>query len=322
LVTSWGEVDEDDTHVLLQSWAKMDAEPEMRKVEGSTSPVIDLNEAVAGWEPGEVQTSEVVGAWPSAAFSAMLELPGPVARAGDPLPVLWHWFHFLETPRQSELGEDGHPAEGRFMPPIPDRRRMIAGGRVAVRSPIVIGQEITRRSELASVTVKSGRSGQMVFVTTRHEFLHGNEVLLTEEQDVVYRSQPTGQQRGLVAGGTDAEPEHDWRIRAGTGPELLFRFSALTYNTHRIHYDEPYVIGVEGYPGRVVHGPLLALLLLEIPRRHADRPVAAFDYRLSSPVFSGAAVLIHGRRGDDGRLALSGMPEGGRTSVTGSATLS
>jgi 3-methylfumaryl-CoA hydratase len=279
----------------------------------------DLHEALDGWRPGPAETSDVIGPGPTAAFSGVLDLPEPAAADGEPLPLLWHWFHFLDLPRQSELGEDGHPAAGRFLPPIPDRRRMIAGGRVEVRSPIVLGDRVTRRAELVSVIVKDGRSGPMAFVTTRSTFLRDGDVLLVEEHDVVYRSQPAGQQRALPGGDPHPEPEHDWRVETRTGPELLFRFSALTYNTHRIHYDQPYATGVEGYPGLVVHGPLLALLLLEIPRRHGERPVSRFSYRLSSPVFSGATVLTHGRRAGDGTLALSGMVRGGRTSITGTA---
>ncbi|WP_328457949.1 FAS1-like dehydratase domain-containing protein [Amycolatopsis sp. NBC_00438] len=280
----------------------------------------DLAAAVAGWQPEPAETSEVIGPWPAAAFSALLDLPGPAARPHEPLPPLWHWFHFLEPTAQSALGEDGHPAEGRFMPPIPHRRRMIAGGRLQVHSPILVGDRIDRRSELAGVAVKDGRSGQMVFVTVRHEYRRGDELLLTEHQDVVYRSQPAGQQRQLATPVPAGEPPHDWKISTPTGPRQLFRFSALTYNTHRIHYDQPYVTEVEGYPGLVVHGPLLALLLLEIPRRHTDRPVASFDYRLSSPVFSGATVLTHGRREGD-ELALSGTVDGGARAITGSAAL-
>ncbi|MGK3208872.1 FAS1-like dehydratase domain-containing protein [Amycolatopsis sp. MEPSY49] len=276
---------------------------------------MNLADAVAGWQPDAVETSEVIGAWPAAAFAALLDQPAPAG----PLPPLWHWFHFLEPTPQAALGDDGHPAHGRFLPPIPDRRRMIAGGRLAVRSPIRVGDRIDRRSELAGVTVKEGRSGQLAFVTVRHEYRRGGELLLTEHQDVVYRSQPAGHRRQLAEPERAAEPPHDWKISTPTGPQLLFRFSALTYNTHRIHYDQPYVTDVEGYPGLVVHGPLLALLLLEIPRRHGDRPVTSFDYRLSSPVFAGATVLTHGRR-EGGKLALSGMVEGGATAITGTAT--
>lgn len=281
---------------------------------------MDLNETITDWRPEAVQTSDTISTWPTAAFSALLDLPGPVAADGEPLPPLWHWFHFLDTPRQSELGADGHPAHGRFLPPIPHRRRMIAGGRLRVHRPIVLGERIDRISELAAVSVKEGRSGQLAFVTVRHEFRSGADLLLTEEQDVVYRSQPDGERRALAPAAVADEPAHDWRISTPTGPELLFRFSALTYNTHRIHYDQPYVTGVEGYPGLVVHGPLLALLLLEIPRRHSDRRIGSFSYRLSSPVYAGATVLTHGRRETDGTVTLSGMARGGHTALTGSVT--
>lgn len=279
---------------------------------------MNLADVLRGWAPAPLETAEVIGPWPTAAFSALLDLPGAVAGPGEPLPPLWHWFHFLEPTPQAALGEDGHPAEGRFLPPIPDRRRMIAGGRLRVHAPIRIGDRIDRRSELAEVAVKDGRSGQLAFVTVRHEYRRDGELLLTEDQDVVYRSQPAGQPRRLATPVAAEEPPHDWKIAMSTGPRVLFRFSALTYNTHRIHYDQPYVTDVEGYPGLVVHGPLLALVLLEIPRRYGVRPVAAFDYRLSSPVFAGATVLTHGRRDGDG-VALSAMAEGGARAVTGTA---
>ena len=276
----------------------------------------DLHDVLTGWRPGPVETSEVIGPWPAAAFAALLDLPAPPVRE---LPPLWYWFQFLEPTRQSTLGEDGHPSEGRFLPPIPDRRRMIAGGRLEVHAPILIGDRIDRRSELAGVEVKEGRSGRMVFVTVRHEYRRGGELLLTEHQDVVYRSQPAGEQRRLAPPEPAGEPPYDWKIRTPTGPQLLFRFIALTYNTHRIHYDRPYAVEVEGYPDLVVHGPLLALLLLEIPRRHVDRPITSFGYRLSSPVFAGATVLTHGRR-EDGKIALSGTVECGARVITGVAS--
>lgn len=285
----------------------------------------DLAAAIAGWKPEPLEVSGRLDPWPVAAFTAALDLPeGP--QAGDPLPPLWHWFHLLDHPRRSELGDDGHPAEGRFMPPLPHRRRMIAGGRLRVSEPMRVGEEVLRRSELSSVDVKSGRSGQMVFVTVRHEFsrLDGTP-LLTEEQDVVYRSQAPGQARALAtATAADVpEPPARWRFTTPTDAALLFRVSALTYNTHRIHYDEPYVTSVEGYPGLVVHGPLLALLLLEIPRRHrADAVVAEFDYRLSRPVFAGATVVTRGDVGaPDDRLDLAAATADAPDAITGTATL-
>jgi 3-methylfumaryl-CoA hydratase len=286
-----------------------------------------LAAAVDGWAPGPVTSTDVIDPWPAAAFSALLDLPAPVAGMGEPLPPLWHWLHFLEHPRRSELGEDGHPADGHFLPPVPDRRRMFAGGRLRVHAPIRVGDRVERRTELVGVTPKSGRSGEMLFITTRHEFRRdgagGGELLLTEEQDIVYRSQPAGVARAADPPEPEHRPapDHRWRIELPTDPALLFRFSALTYNTHRIHYDQPYATGVEGYPGLVVHGPLLALLLLEIPRRELPgAAVAGFDFRLSRPAFSGGSVVATGEPDGD-RIALRAGAAGSGESISGGALI-
>jgi 3-methylfumaryl-CoA hydratase len=230
-------------------------------------------------------------AWTVGAVSGLFDLP-PVAAAGDPLPPLWHWFGFLDHPRQDELGDDGHPLAGAFMPDIPDRRRMIAGGRLEVREPMRVGETLERRSEQLRSEAKRGRSGEMLLVTVRHEFLRDGEVVTAEEQDIVYRSQPPGTARGITAEepGPPPGPSPE-AVELDASETLLFRFSALTHNPHRIHYDAPYATGVEGYPGLVVHGPLLALMLAEIPRRHrAGRGLARCDYRLARPVFAGVRV--------------------------------
>lgn len=284
----------------------------------------DLHAAVSGWKPEPVETTDRIAPWPVAAFSALLDLPGPVAEEGDPLPSLWHWFFFLDHPMRSELGDDGHPVSGHFLPPIPDRRRMFAGGRLHVREPLLVGEQITRRSELLDVRVKNGRSGEMAFVTVRHSFLRGSTVLMTEEQDVVYRSQAAGEQRATPheADGRANVDAHGWTVELPTDPALLFRFSALTYNSHRIHYDEPYATGVEGYPGLVVHGPLLALLLLEIPRRHQPaRPVTGFEFRLLRPAFCGSTIVAGGSRTDGLSLTLAAAATGSGPSITGRAEL-
>jgi 3-methylfumaryl-CoA hydratase len=258
---------------------------------------VDLAEHLTGWAPEPVETTARIDAWPSEAFAALLDQPSPVGKAGDPLPLLWHGFHLLDHPAQADLGEDGHPAHGRFLPPLPHRRRMFAGGRLDVREPLRVDDVVTRRSSLVSAVPKSGRSGEMVFVTVRHEFERDGALALVEEQDFAYRSQPAGEVRGLpgkapaASEAPDARPE-GWQLRVHPDEAMLFRFSALTYNTHRIHYDHPYVTGVEGYPGLVVHGPLLALLLLELPRRFApERRVATFAYRLQRPAFAGTPVV-------------------------------
>ncbi|WP_214371219.1 MaoC family dehydratase N-terminal domain-containing protein [Pseudonocardia sp. H11422] len=283
---------------------------------------------VEGWAPEPVQTSARLDRWPSDAFADVLDQPSPIRADGDPLPPLWHWFHFLDHPAQAELGEDGHPAAGHFLPPIPDRRRMFAGARLEVREPLRIGEEIVRRSALADVTPKQGRSGDMLFVTVRHEFLRDGSAAAVEEQDIVYRSQPVGEQRGgppaQAPGPAEPEPvaAGAWRARLDPDPAMLFRFSALTYNTHRIHYDQPYVTGVEGYSGLVVHGPLLALLLLELPRRHAaSRPVTGFSFRLSRPAFAGTPIVADGVPGHGCDVELAAGVPGQPPSITGTVRL-
>jgi 3-methylfumaryl-CoA hydratase len=276
-----------------------------------------LADAVAGWSPAPVDTTDRIGPWPVGALAALLDQP---ELPGATLPPLWHWLGFLEHPRRSELGADGHPAEGRFLPPIPQRRRMIAGGRLTVHAPLPVDEPVTRKSTLDSVRVKQGRSGEMAFVTVRHEFRVGSTRAAVEEQDVVYRSQPPGASRALTRPtGSPVAAEH--RFTVVPDEMTLFRFSALTYNTHRIHYDQAYVTGVEGYPGLVVHGPLLALLLLEIPRRFVpDRPVTSFEFRLAAPTFAGETVEVTGTADGD-RLSLAAAVPGLAPSITGTAVL-
>jgi 3-methylfumaryl-CoA hydratase len=274
---------------------------------------MSLADAVADWHPAPVEAVDRIAPWPVAAFAGLLDQPTP-----DELPPLWHWFSFLEAPPQSDLGEDGHPADGHFLPPIPDRRRMIAGGRAQFSAPLRIGADVVRQSRLAAVRPVSGRSGEMVFVTVRHRFECDGELAVVEEQDVVYRSQPAGAPRTTTAESAALpEADGDWRLRLDPDARMLFRFSALTYNTHRIHYDQEYVTAVEGYPGLVVHGPLLALLLLELPRRFAPgRAVAGFEYRLQRPCFAGDPVVADGVPDDDGAHLSAGNP-GAPAAVTG-----
>lgn len=273
---------------------------------------MDLADATQGWAPEPITTTGGTSAWTVAAVSGLFDLD-PVAGDGEPLPPMWHWFGFLEHPQQGELGDDGHPRHGHFLPPIPDRRRMIAGGRLRITAPMLVGETCTRRSSLVSSQVKHGRSGDMLLVTVRTEFLRGDDLLVTEESDVVYRSQAPGRARGLVLDEPGAAPEPSEAAVALVPDErLLFRFSALTHNTHRIHYDQPYATGVEGYPGLVVHGPLLALMCLEVPRRQG-RPVAAFEFRLSRPAFANRR-LVADRTDDHGGVA-AGVP-GAPPSIT------
>lgn len=262
-----------------------------------------LAEFLADWEPGSAEMTRRVDPWAAAAFAGLVGSPPPPMGEGDPLPPMWHWLTILDHPAQSGIGVDGHPMEGPFLPPIPGRRRMFAGGRLRQDTPIPVGADLSSRSSVTAVSVKSGRSGELAFVTVRHALAVDGTTVGVEEQDIVYRSQPDGSSPRVTSRPETGmpHPPGEWRLELATDPVLLFRFSALTYNGHRIHYDHPYATQVEGYPDLVVHGPLLALLALELPRVHAPgRPVRAFDYRLVRPAFAPSRIVAAGQPSDSG----------------------
>ncbi|GAA2470330.1 hypothetical protein [Streptomyces longisporus] len=261
---------------------------------------------VESWHPEPVTDGDALPAGPAAALSAVLDLPGPAAAAGDPLPPLWQWLYFLHWPPQQSLGPDGHLRDARFLPPVPSRRRMFAGGRCTISEPLRLGEPAERISSLAAVAPKQGRSGELLFVTERQEFRQHGRICLVEEQDIVYRSGAGAAPRHPAVPDDSAVPEAEgpWRLRLRPDETLLFRFSALTANAHRIHYDTPYCRDVEGFPGLVVHGPLLALLMLELVRRNAPkRQVRSLSYRLHRPAFAGEHLLADGTP-SDGRAQL------------------
>ena len=286
-----------------------------------------LADALRHWRPGTAQLSRRVDPWPAAAFADLIGADPPRLGPGDPLPPLWHWFYLLDHPAQADIGADGHPAGGPFLPPIPGRRRMFAGGRLRLDAPIGFGAQLSSRSAVADVSVKSGRSGELAFVTVRHELTAGGVPVGTEEQDIVYRSEPDGPDgappRAVPQPATGApEPPWEWRSALATDPVLLFRFSALTYNGHRIHYDRPYATQAEGYPDLVVHGPLLALLALELPRIHTpEQPVRSFAYRLVRPAFLPARLISVGRPTTSSEAEITVGAQGAEPSLTATASV-
>jgi 3-methylfumaryl-CoA hydratase len=239
---------------------------------------------------------------PVAALTATLDRDDPAPKPGDTLPPLWHWLYHLPLARQSQIGPDGHPKRGGFLPPVPLPRRMWAGGRLTFHKPILLGQDITRTSTIVDVTEKSGRSGSLVFVLVRHEITGPDGLALTEEHDIVYRDPPGPND---PAPAPKAAPA-DAAFSRGITPDdvLLFRYSALTFNGHRIHYDRRYVTTEEGYPGLIVHGPLIATLLTDLYRRNDPRPMKSFKFRAVSPLFDIAPFSVHGKQGPDGKVAL------------------
>lgn len=269
---------------------------------------------------GRTQSVEDLAApFPVRALAATLDEDDPEPRNGDPLPPLWHWLYFLETPRMSKIGPDGHAARGEFLPPVPLPRRMWAGSRFAFEGePVRIGETVARQSRIKSVEPKTGSTGAMVFVTVEHTISGPRGVSLIEEHDIVYReaAKPGEKPKPPKPAPTDAT----WRKSIDGSPVLLFRFSALTFNGHRIHYDQPYVTGTEGYPGLIVHGPLMGLVQIELARRsNPGRIVRSFEFRALSPVFAGSAFSVQARREQDGSLttwvadANGGLAQQGRT---------
>ena len=271
---------------------------------------------------GRTQSVEDLAApFPVRALSATFdEKDDPDPKNGDPLPPLWHWLYFLEIAPQSKIGPDGHAERGDFLPPVPLPRRMWAGSRFSFDGePIRVGETIRRLSEITSVEPKTGSTGSMVFVTVKHTISSPRGVSFVEEHDIVYREaakpgEPPKPPRPAPADAT-------WTRTIQADPVLLFRFSALTFNGHRIHYDQPYVTGVEGYPGLIVHGPLMGMLQIELARRcNPGKVVRSFEFRALSPVFGGAALGVHGRREPDGSITTWIADPNGGLAQQGKAT--
>ena len=245
------------------------------------------------------EQTEILLPGPAQALGALLDVPVPRVADGEGLPLLWHWVYLLDRPVQADLGLDGHPVRGTVAaPPGPGLRRMWAGGRVRASGRLRCGEPATRRSRVSSVQDKQGRSGPLTFVTVHHQVLQRGSVIVDEQQDVVYRAAAgSGGQRAAAAAAGPVVPPGDGERSIDVSPTLLFRFSALTYNAHRIHYDRGYARDVEGYPGLVVHGPLQALAMAETARA-ASRPGSAgaeglvFDYRLLSPLFDHQGMVV------------------------------
>ena len=237
------------------------------------------------------------------------------------MPLLGHWLVFLPNVRQSEIGSDGHPKRGVFLPPIHDLpRRMWAGSRISFPTKLRVGENVSQRSTILSVKAKNGASGPLVFVTVRHEISNGSGApAIIEEQDIVYR--------GLEASAVkqDVPPVEigAWQGSVRADPVMLFRYSALTFNSHRIHYDRDYATQVEGYPGLVVQGPLIAMLLLDLIRR--SRPelrISTFSFRSVSPLFDGTRVSLNGKPPEtDGVVRLWASSDDGRLVMTAEAAV-
>ena len=270
------------------------------------TPAAPLTDAeldhLKSWIDKTESMHDLIAAAPVAGLSATLDRDDPAPQAGDALPPLWHWMNFLPMVRQSLLGPDGHPARGGFLPPVPLPRRMWAGGRLHwnAQNPIEIGQSLERISRIASVDHKVGRSGELLFVLVQHEYRNARGVALSEEHDIVYRA--AAQPGDPAPKPTAADKTAAWTREINADPVMLFRYSALTANGHRIHYDRSYVTQEEGYPGLIVHGPLIATLLIDLLRRNMPGAVITdFSFKAIRPTFDLHPFTVLGQPSADGK---------------------
>ena len=276
---------------------------------------IDM-EILQQWIGKTESAADVVTTVPISALAATLDIEASF----DRLPPLWHWLYFLPLYRWSELGPDGHPRRGGFLPPVPLPRRMWAGGRVEFEHPLRVGESIARTSTVANVQFKEGRTGPLVFVLARHQIRNAQGVALTEEHDIVYRDVSASG----AAAPAQAPGDAVWQRMIHPDDVLLFRYSALTFNGHRIHYDRRYAMEVEGYPGLVVHGPLIATLLVDLVRSNLPQAkVMRFEFRAVSPLFDTEPFTVCGKPEGDGRsIRLWAENGGGGLAMTATAVIS
>jgi 3-methylfumaryl-CoA hydratase len=261
--------------------------------------MVDTGKRLEDWIGRTERVEDALSSWPAQAVAAMLDNPAADPGKDGALPPLWQWFYFLATMPQSRLSPDGHPERGGFLPPVTLPRRMFAGARMTFHRPLAIGQPAVRDGTIRDVSTKHGRSGELTFVTVGYAFSQGGELCIEEEQDIVYREPGEPVDRPLPVTPEPVPPGSWWRD-VEPDPRLLFRFSALTFNAHRIHYDRPYAQSEEGYPGLIVHGPLTAVLLAQLVRDNTERRVTAFRFRGRAPLF------------DLDRFRIVGQPEGDR----------
>ncbi len=262
-----------------------------------------MSDKLTAWIGRSETLRDTITAAPVRGLNATLDHPALDVENGMPLFPLWHWLYFLPQHRQSDIGPDGHARRGGFLPPVPLPRRMWAGSQFEFRSPVRVGDAVERTSTIADVSAKEGRTGQLVFVKVRHELRCNGaaEPSIVEFHDIVYRD---AKKPGDVDPAPTAAPQGEWGRTIVPDDVLLFRYSALTFNGHRIHYDRKYVTEVEGYPGLIVHGPLIATLLMDLVRRHApDAQVAGFRFKAVRPTFDLHPFRVNGRReGNEVRL--------------------
>jgi 3-methylfumaryl-CoA hydratase len=261
------------------------------------------------WTAQSERLEELLAPTQARKLAGLLDLDPDEVKDGFELPPMWHSIYFHAAARTSEIGPDGHPKRGGFFPPIDLQRRMYAGSALTYHEPLRVGTSATRTGEIVSIEEKEGRSGKLVLTKALYRYEQAGRLCLTDEQTIVY----------LEPGKPVPEPEivpfappegADWRA-VTPDPVLLFRYSALSYNSHRIHYDRAYAMDEEGYPTLVVHGPLTALLLAEFGRSLDARPPRQLQFRGLAPLFDSAPFHLVARPTETGGLDLEAIrPDG------------
>ncbi|WP_242124236.1 MaoC family dehydratase N-terminal domain-containing protein [Sphingobium sp. Sx8-8] len=268
-------------------------------------------EHLRSWIGAEERVEDLLDPGLAARFHLTLDMPGDPAGEGDAAPRLLHFCLCQPIAATAMLGADGHPARGGFLPPVPLPRRMWAASRIAFIGDLRVGERVRRDSRISDVTVKEGRTGTLCFVTVDHRISGSSGVVVEEQQTIVYRGAEDGSMPPAAAT-AEAAPEGMVKQTVDPSPPLLFRYSALTFNGHRIHYDRPYATDIEGYPGLVVHGPLQATLLLHFAARQRDgRAPDRFTFRSGSPLYDLQPVELHCEASGDGGLSLWTARPGG-----------
>ncbi len=235
-----------------------------------------------------------------------LSLDAKAPAAGGELPPLWHWTLFVQGMPYGQLGDDGHPRRGGFLPAADNRNRMWAGGRVEFLQPLRVGSPGKRMSTIAQVKEKEGRTGKLLFVTVKHDYVQDGVLCISEEQDIVYREPSPPKLEGSVSA-----PPSQWSETVEPSSVMLFRYSAVTFNGHRIHYDEPYATQTEGYPGLVVHGPMIATLMCRaFVNANPGKDIASFSYRGLRPLIAPRPFQVAGVLGDGNTAQLWAEQDG------------
>ena len=267
-----------------------------------------------GWTPTVESVTEAIDLTQVRKFATVLDLDEGAFEDGAMLPSMWHWLFFLHRAPTARIGPDGHPQRGGFFPPVELQRRMFAGEQVKFHAPLVIGQPATRTGTITGLDEKEGRSGRMVLASAEYRIEQGGTLCLEDTHDIVY-----------IAGGgatpapgpdSFAPPDGAWHREIKADPVLLFRFSALSFNSHRIHYDADYAKNEEGYPGLVVHGPLTALLLAELARENMDMPMTRFSFRGRAPIFEPWPFHLVGQPGNNGTADLQAVRNDATVAMT------